>query len=116
MSTIGLLTPPLGNLYAGEINKGIAALYGAANLSWMIGVISFYRQGIPDRDPTVVEGIFWILGFTLRIPAGIWDWVTASETTVRKNAQRRGITQKGFLSSYIDTNESTLGLKYNLSF
>ena len=116
MVTLGFLTPPLGNYYAGELNKGIAAVYGAANLSWMIGTISYYRKGIPDRDPTVAEGIFWLLGFALRIPAGIWDWTTAAETAVRKNAEMRGITRKGFITSFIEPDGSGMRFTYNQPF
>jgi hypothetical protein len=116
ISSIALLTPPLGNVYAGQLHKWIAILYGAANLTWISGTVSYYKDGMTTRKPTTFEGLMWFMGFALRLPAGVWDWITAAETAVRRNAEMAGISRKGYVTPFIRPEDSSFGVGYRLSF
>jgi len=115
---IGILTPPLGNVYAGKIDKRIALLYGGANLSYIIGMISYYWEGATTRQPNTFEGLMWFFGVLIRIPAGVWDWMTASETAVMRNVEIRGVEPKGYIRPFLIPAENSLnvGISYNLNF
>jgi len=116
ISSIALLTPPLGNVYAGQLHKWIAILYGTANLTWISGTVSYYKDGMTTRKPTTFEGLMWFMGFALRLPAGVWDWITAAETAVRRNAEMAGISRKGYVTPFIRPEDSSFGVGYRLSF
>jgi hypothetical protein len=116
MTTMGILAPPLGNLYAGELNKVITITYGASNLCWLTGTIIYYRHGLTDSAPGVFPVVFWGLGFLGRYGAGVWDWITAAETAVERNTTRGAKTRRAFGSYYIDPVESRVGVKFSLEF
>ena len=113
ITTMGLLTPPLGNIYAGEFNKIITITYGAANISWLTGSILYYRNGLTEEAPGPLPIIFWGLGFLGRYGAGVWDWVTAAETVVQRNSTRGEKTRRAFSSYYIDPAGSKIGVKFS---
>ena len=112
ITTMGILTPPLGNLYAGEFNKIITITYGASNVFWLTGTIIYYRQGLTDSAPGPLPIIFWGLGFLGRYGAGVWDWITAAETVVQRNSTRGAKTKRAFSSYYIDPVDSKIGVTF----
>jgi hypothetical protein len=115
ITTMGIVAPPLGNLYAGELNKIITITYGASNVSWLAGTIIYYRKGLTDSAPGAIPLIFWGLGFLGRYGAGVWDWITAAETAVERNSTRGAKTKRAFSSSYyIDPTVSKIGVKFSL--
>jgi hypothetical protein len=114
ITTMGIIAPPLGNLYAGELNKIVTITYGASNLCVLTGTIIYYRKGLTEDAPGVLPIIFWGLGFLGRYGAGVWDWMTAAETAVERNSTRGAKTKRAFGSYYIDPVESRVGVK--LSF
>jgi hypothetical protein len=118
MTYLSILTPPLGNVYSGVINKKIAILYGAANLTYLTGLISYYRQGSTTRQPTSFEGLMWFAGFALRISSGVLDWMTASETAVRKNVERSGASPQSYVTPVLfdDGKSLNAGLCYARTF
>ncbi|HEB31916.1 MAG TPA: hypothetical protein ENI15_13745 [Spirochaetes bacterium] len=113
ITTMGILAPPLGNLYAGEFNKIITITYGASNIFWLTGTILYYRKGLTDSAPGPFPIIFWGLGFLGRYGAGVWDWITAAETVVQKNSTRGAKTKRAFSSYYIDPAGSKIGVKFS---
>jgi hypothetical protein len=115
IATVGLLVPPLGNLYAGELNKKIALVYGAGNALWIAGIVSYYWKGEPDDPPNVFEALAWLFGFSARLTAGGWDWLTASDTAIRRNAEKRNITQKSYVSVCFEP-ERSVGIRLNTLF
>ncbi len=114
ITTMGILTPPLGNLYAGEFNKIITITYGASNVCWLTGTILYYRKGLTDSAPGPLPVIFWGLGFLGRYGSGVWDWITAAETAVQRNSTRGVKTKRAFSSYYIDPEGSKIGVKFSL--
>jgi hypothetical protein len=118
LSYLGILTPPLGNVYAGQINKKIALLYGAANLAYLAGTVSYYWKGTTTDQPTTFEGLMWFSAILLRVSSGVWDWMTASETAVRRNAEMRGMSPKGYLSPVLRPigNSMNTGISYTIAF
>jgi hypothetical protein len=116
IATIGLLVPPLGNLYAGELNKKVAILYGAGNVVWIAGIVSYYWKGEPDEPPNVFEALSWLLGFSARLTAGGWDWLTASDTAIRRNAEKRNISQKSYVTVAVEPDRSRIGIRLNKPF
>lgn len=116
IATVGLLVPPLGNLYAGELNKKIALLYGAGNVLWISGIVSYYWNGEPSDSPNAFEAIAWLIGFSARLTAGGWDWLTASDTAIRRNAEKRNIAQKSYVSVCFEPERSQIGIRLNKLF
>ena len=116
ITTMGIIAPPLGNLYAGEFNKIITITYGASNVSWLAGTIIYYRNGLTDSAPGPLPIIFWGLGFLGRYGAGVWDWITAAETAVQRNSTRGAKTQRAFSSYYIDPAGSKIGVEFSFKF
>ena len=117
ISTIGLLTPPLGNFYAGDINRTVLITYGASNAAWLTGMVLYYRDGMSAREPpSTLEIIFIVAGFTGRLVAGAWDWYTVTETVYKRNHRLGTEKQTGFSSYFIEPSESRLGVRYSWLF
>lgn len=116
LTTLGLVAPPLGNIYAGKFHKVILITYGASNVSWLLGTIIYYRNGLTERAPSALEAILWCSAVAGRYTAGIWDWITAAETAVQRNSQRVAKPQKGFGSYFIEPAESRIGYQYSWKF
>jgi len=118
MSYLGILTPPLGNVYAGQINKKIALLYGTANLAYLAGTVSYYWKGTTTEQPTTFEGLMWFSALLLRLSSGVWDWMTASETAVRRNVEMRGMSPKGYLTPVLQPVGQSMnaGISYTIVF
>lgn len=113
---MGLLTPPVGNLYAGRLHKIVLITYGASNVSWLLGSIIYYKQGLTHDSPGVLPTALWGLAILGRYTAGVWDWITAAETAVQRNSQIPVRQQKGFGSYFIEPAESRIGFQYSWNF